>query len=162
MVNELLATWKIHELIWVFKLINKILLFQYSEGIFSAHKRAVTLTLVHNTQPIMLFLTWYNLSQNCPCSRRYKCMNIETIENVNELLATWKNHKPNWVFILINKILLFQYSEDIFSAHKKAVTLTLAHNTQLIMLFPTWYDLSHNSLFSRRKKPVNIETIGIG
>ena len=57
MVNELLATWKIHEQNCVFKLINKILLFQYSEGIFSAHKRAVTLTLAHNTQLIMLLLT---------------------------------------------------------------------------------------------------------
>ena len=43
---------------------------------------------------------------------------------VNELLATWKNHKPNGVFVLINKILLFQYSEGIFSAHKGAVTCT--------------------------------------
>ena len=76
-----LATWKNHEQKRVFKLINKILLFQYSEGIFSAHERAVTFTLTHNTQLIMLFLTHYNLSQNCPCSRRYKRMNIETIEN---------------------------------------------------------------------------------
>ena len=64
MVNELLATWKIHEQNCVFKLINKILLFQYSEGIFSAHKRAVTLTLAHNVQLITLFLTHYNLSHN--------------------------------------------------------------------------------------------------
>ena len=76
-----LVTWKSQEQNRVFKLINKILLFQYSEGIFSAHKRTVTLTLVHNTQLIMVFLTRYNLSQNCPCSRRYKRMNIETIEN---------------------------------------------------------------------------------
>ena len=80
MVNELLATWKIHEQNCVFKLINKILLFQYSEGIFSAHKRAVTLTLAHNTQLITLVLTHYNLSQNCPFSWRCKRMNIETIE----------------------------------------------------------------------------------
>ena len=54
-------------------------------------------------------------------------------------LATWKNHEQNRVFKLINKILLFQYSEGIFSAHKRAVTLTLAHNTQLIMLFLAHY-----------------------
>ena len=81
MVNELLETWKIHSLNWVFKLINKILLFQYSEGIFSAHKGAVILKLTHKTQLITLVLTHYNLSQNCPFSRRYKRMNIETIEN---------------------------------------------------------------------------------
>ena len=81
MVNELLATWKNHKPNGVFVLINKILLFQYSEGIFSAHKRAVTLTLVQNTQLITLLLTHYGLTQNCPFSRRYKRMNIETIEN---------------------------------------------------------------------------------
>ena len=80
MVNELLATWKIHEQNCVFKLINKILLFQYSEGIFSAHERPVTFTLTHNTQLITLFLTRYKMYRNFPFSQRYKGMNIETIE----------------------------------------------------------------------------------
>ena len=29
-------------------------------------------------------------------------------------LATWKNHEQNHCFKLINKILLFQYTEEIF------------------------------------------------
>ena len=43
------------------------------------------------------------------------------------LLVTWKNLEKNWVLKLINKILLFQYSEGIFSVHKKIVTLKRAH-----------------------------------
>ena len=80
MVYELLETWKIHELNWVFKLINKILLFQYSEDIFSAKKRALTLTFVHNTQLVKLILSSYNMCRNSSFSQRYKHMNIETIE----------------------------------------------------------------------------------
>ena len=75
-----LATWKNHEQNRVFKLINKILLFQYSEGIFSAHERPVTFTLAHNTQLITLFLTRCKMYRNFPFSQRYKGMNIETIE----------------------------------------------------------------------------------
>ena len=77
-------------------------------------------------------------------------------------LATWKNHKQNRVFKLINKILLFQYSEGIFSVHERPVTFTLAHNTQLITLFLTRYKMSRNSSFSQRYKGMNIETIEIG
>ena len=71
-----LATWKNHEQNRVFK----ILLSQYSEGIFSAHERPVTFTLAHNTQLITLFLTRYKVSRNTYFSRRYKGMNVETIE----------------------------------------------------------------------------------
>ena len=77
-------------------------------------------------------------------------------------LATWKNHKQIRVFKLINKILLFQYSEGIFSVHERPVTFTLAHNTQLITLFLTRYKMSRNSSFSQRYKGMNIETIEIG
>ena len=56
---------------------------------------------------------------------------------VNEVLVTWKNHEQNRVFQLINKILLFQYSEEIFSAYDRVVTLTLTHNIHLISLFVT-------------------------
>ena len=71
-----LATWKNHEQNRVFK----ILLSQYSEGIFSAHERPVTFTLAHNTQLITLFLTRYKVSRNTYFSQRYKGMNVETIE----------------------------------------------------------------------------------
>ena len=49
MVNELLVTGKNYKQNRVFKLINKLLLFPNSEGIFLAHKRPHTLTLAHNT-----------------------------------------------------------------------------------------------------------------
>ena len=75
-----LAGWKEPWKYRVFKLIDKILLFQYSEGIFSANKRALTLTLVHNTQLIKLFLSSYNMSRNSSFPQRYERMNIETIE----------------------------------------------------------------------------------
>ena len=64
----------------VLKLINKLLLFQYSKGVFSAKKRALTLTFVHNTQLVKLILSSYNMSRNSSFSQRYKHMNIETIE----------------------------------------------------------------------------------
>ena len=77
-------------------------------------------------------------------------------------LATWKEPLQNRVLKLINKLLLFQYSERIFSAKKRAVTLTLVHNTQLIKLFLSSYYMTRNSSFSQRNKRMNIETIGIG
>ena len=79
---SLLATWKEPLQNRVLKLINQLLLFQYSEGIFSAKKRAVTLTLVHNTQLIKLFLSSHRMSRNSSFSQRYKRMNIDTIEIV--------------------------------------------------------------------------------
>ena len=77
-------------------------------------------------------------------------------------LAIWKKPWQNRVLKLINKILLFQYSEDIFSAKKRAVTLTLVHNTQLIMLFLSSYNMTRNFSFSQRYKGMNIETIEFG
>ena len=81
---------------------------------------------------------------------------------VNEVLVTWKNHEQNRVFKLINKILLFQYSEEIFSVHDRVVTLTLTHNIHLISLFVTSRKLSLNSFFSQRYNRTNIETKEIG
>ena len=78
------------------------------------------------------------------------------------LLATWKDPLQNWVLKLINQLLLFQYSEGIFSAKKRTVTLTLVHNTQLIKLFLSSYYMTRNSSFSQRYKRMNIETIEIG
>ena len=77
-------------------------------------------------------------------------------------LATWKEPLQNRVLKLINKLLLFQYSEGIFSAKKRALTLTLVHNTQLIMLILSSYKMSRNSSFSQRNKRMNIKTIEIG
>ena len=130
MVNELLVTWKGHEQNRVFKLINKILLFQYSEGIFSAHKRDYPLTLTNNTQLITLFLT--NL--------HFWLMS---------LLVTWKSLEKNWVLNLINKILLFQYSEGIFSVRKRITTLKSAHKLHLLNFSLTHYKLSRNSSFHK-------------
>ena len=77
-------------------------------------------------------------------------------------LATWKEPLQNRVLKLINKLLLFQYSERIFSANKRALTLILVHNTQLIKLFLSSYNMSRNSSFRQRYERMNIETIGIG
>ena len=77
-------------------------------------------------------------------------------------LAGWKEPWKNRVFKLIDKILLFQYSKGIFSANKRARTLTLVHNTQLIKLFLSSHKMSRNSSFSQRNKRMNIETIEIG
>ena len=77
-------------------------------------------------------------------------------------LATWKEPLQNRVLKLINKLLLFQYSEGIFSAKKRALTLILVHNTQLIMLFLSSYKMSRNSSFSQRNKRMNIKTIENG
>ena len=76
-------------------------------------------------------------------------------------LAGWKEPWKNRVFKLIDKILLFQYSEGIFSANKRALTLTLVHNTQLIIYLSS-HKMSRNSSFSQRNKRMNIETIEIG
>ena len=78
------------------------------------------------------------------------------------LLATWKEPLQNRVLKLINQLLLFQYSEGIFSAKKRTVTLTLVHNTQLIKLFLSSYYMTRNSSFSQRYKGMNIETIEFG
>ena len=77
-------------------------------------------------------------------------------------LATWKEPLQNRVLKLINKLLLFQYSEGIFSAKKRALTLILVHNTQLIMLILSRYKMSRNSSFSQRNKRMNIKTIENG
>ena len=63
---------------------------------------------------------------------------------------------------LINKILLFKYSQKIFSSYERDQTLTLKWNWKLIIVFPTSYELPRNSLFWPRYKPMNIGTIEIG
>ena len=77
---SLLVTWKNLEKNWVFKFINKILLFQYSVGIFSVRKRITTLKRTHKSHLLNFFLTLYKLSGNSSFSQRYKRWNIETTE----------------------------------------------------------------------------------
>ena len=158
-----LAGWKEPKQNRVFKLINKLLLFQYSERIFSAKKRAVTLTLVHNTQLIMPFLSSYNMTRNSSFSQRYKGMNIETIEF--GLWAFWQFERTSSKTEFSNSLTnfyCFHIQRGFFSAKKRALTLTLVHNTQLIMLFLSSYNMSRNSSLSQRYKHMNIETIENG
>ena len=143
----------------VFKLINKILLFKYSKENFFAHRRDVTLTLAHDTQLIMLFLTRHELFQNSSFLRGYKLTNIETIEIRFRTFGNLEEPQQNRVLKLISKILLFKYSKKNFFAQRRAVTLTLSHNTQLITLFLTRYKLFRNFSFPWGYKPMNIEII---
>ena len=64
-----------------FLLINKFLLFQYSEGIFSVSRRAMTLKVAQNDHVLMLFLTRIKLTIKSQGNLRNRCMNIKTIEN---------------------------------------------------------------------------------
>ena len=64
-----------------FLLINKCLLFQYSEGIFSVARRAMTLPVAQNDRVLTLFLTRIKLAIKCQGNLGNKRMNIKTIEN---------------------------------------------------------------------------------
>ena len=64
-----------------FLLINKFLLFQYSEGIFSVSRRAMTLKVAQNDHVLTLFLTRINLTIKSQGNPRNRRMNIKTIEN---------------------------------------------------------------------------------
>ena len=58
-----------------------------------------------------------------------------------------------------NKILLFEYSGEIFSAPERAVLLALKNNRHLIILFLSRYYLHRKSSLWSRYKTMNIETI---
>ena len=73
-------------------------------------------------------------------------------------MAILKNPSQNCVLQLI---LLFKYSDENFYARRRAVTLTFAHDTQLIMLLLMRCQLSWNSSFSRGQEAMIIETIEI-
>ena len=64
-----------------FLLINKFLLFQYSEGIFSVSRRAMTLKVAQNDHVLTLFLTRIKLTIKSQGNARNRRMNIKTIEN---------------------------------------------------------------------------------
>ena len=81
---------------------------------------------------------------------------------VNELkmvlLKFWKNGS----FLLINKFLLFQYSEGIYSVSARAVALRVAQNSHMLFLYLTRAKLSVKSQGTIGKKRMNIETIENG
>ena len=64
-----------------FLLINKFLLFQYSGGIFSVSRRAMTLKVAQNDHVLTLFLTRIKLTIKSQGNPRNRRMNIKTIEN---------------------------------------------------------------------------------
>ena len=81
MVNELKTVlfdfWKNGS----FFLINKFLLFQYSERIYCVSTRALALKVVQNDHVVTAFLTPIKLTVKSPETLGNKRMNIETIEN---------------------------------------------------------------------------------
>ena len=64
-----------------FLLINKFLLSQYSEGIFSVSRRAMTLKVAQNDHVLTLFLTRLKLTIKFQGNLGNRRMNIKTIEN---------------------------------------------------------------------------------
>ena len=64
-----------------FLLIKKILLFQYSEGIYSVSTRALALKVAQNDHALTLFLTRIELAVKSQGTLGNKRLNIETIEN---------------------------------------------------------------------------------
>ena len=81
---------------------------------------------------------------------------------VNELKMVLLKFKKNGSFLLINKFLLFQYSEGIYSVSAKAVALRVAQNSQVLFPSLTRAKLSVKSQGTLGKKRMNIETIENG
>ena len=79
---------------------------------------------------------------------------------------SWKwcswNFKKNGSFLLINKFLLFQYSEGIYSVFARAVALRVAQNSHVLFLYLTRAKLSVKSQGTLGKNRMNIETIENG
>ena len=73
-------------------------------------------------------------------------------------LRFWKNGS----FLLINKLLLFQYSEGIFSVSRRAMTLQVAQNDRVLTLFLTRIKLTIKSQGNLGNKRINIKTIEKG
>ena len=68
----------------------------------------------------------------------------------------------NGSFLLINKILLFQYLEGIYSVSTRALALKFAQNDHVLQLFITRIKLAVKSQGTLGNKRVNIETIENG
>ena len=81
---------------------------------------------------------------------------------VNELkrapLDFWKSDS----FLLINKFLLFQYSERICAVPTRAIALYVVQNDHVVAVFPTRIKLAIKSQGTRQNKRMNIETIENG
>ena len=56
---------------------------------------------------------------------------------VNELKMVLLKFSKNGSFLLINKFLLFQYSEGIYSVSARAVALRVAQNSHVLFLYLT-------------------------
>ena len=78
---------------------------------------------------------------------------------VNELKRVLLDFSKNGSFLLINKILLFQYSEGIYSVSTRALALKVAQNDHVLQLFITRIQLAVKSQGTLGNKRVNIETI---
>ena len=81
---------------------------------------------------------------------------------VNELEMVLLKFLKNGSFLLINKFLLFQYSEGIYSVSARAVALRVAQNSHVLFLCLTRAKLSVKSEGTLGKKRMNIETIQNG
>ena len=81
---------------------------------------------------------------------------------VNELKRVLLDFSKNGSFLLINKILLFQYSEGICSVSTRALALKFAQNDHVLQLFITRIKLAVKSQGTFGNKRVNIETIQNG
>ena len=81
---------------------------------------------------------------------------------VNELKRVLLDFSKNGSFLLINKILLFQYSEGIYSVSTRALALKVAQNDHVLQLFITRIKLAVKSQGTLGNKRVNIETIENG
>ena len=78
---------------------------------------------------------------------------------VNELKRILFDFLKNDSFLLINKFLLFQYSEAIFSVSRRAMTLKVAQNDHVLTLFLTRIKLTIKSQGNPRNRRMNIKTI---
>ena len=68
----------------------------------------------------------------------------------------------NGWFLLIKKILLFQYSEGVYSSCTRGLSLKVAQNDHVLTLFLTRIKVAVQSLGTHGNKRLNIETIEIG
>ena len=119
-----------------FLLINKFVLFQYSEGICSVYTRAMALEVARNDHVPTLFLTSVIFSVKSQGARENKRMNIEQ-RMVNALNRVLLDLSKNGSFLLINKFVLFQHSEGICSVYTRAMVLKVAQNDHVPTLFLT-------------------------
>ena len=81
---------------------------------------------------------------------------------VDELKRVLFDFSKNGSFLLINKILLFQYSEGIYSVSTRAVALKVAQNDHVLLLFTTRIKFAFESQGTLGNTRLNIETIENG